>query len=80
MQALNNSGYTCQFRNEILNAGLKGYTKILATDQKGERQIFRRKEWRRAARWMEGQKRKKSWLGEYKSCIFIPPTPNSELK
>ena len=42
--------------------------------------MYRLKEWRKAARWLEGQKRKKSWLGEYKSCIFIPPTPNSELR
>ena len=60
MQALKNSGYTVQFRKEILSAGVKGYNMILAADQKGERPMFRRKEWRRAARWMEGQKRKKS--------------------
>ena len=80
MQALNNSGYTSQLRKENQNAGLKKYNKILEADQKGGRPIFWKKEWRRAARWIGGQKRKKSWLVEYKSCIFIPPTTNSNLK
>ena len=29
---------------------------------------------------MEGQRRKKTWLGDYKSCIFVPPTPDSSLQ
>ena len=31
--------------------------------------------------WMEKRKKNKSWLGPFwKSCIFVPPTPGSELK
>jgi hypothetical protein len=29
---------------------------------------------------MDNQKKKKNWLGTYKSCIFVPPTPRSELQ
>ena len=29
---------------------------------------------------MDKKKKKSSWLGSYKSCIFVPPTPGSELK
>jgi hypothetical protein len=34
------------------------------------------------SQWMEDQKLRKSknWLGSYKSCIFVPPTPDSELQ
>ena len=66
--------------NKFLIIYYKYLIKILAADKKGERPMYRLKEWRKAARWLEGKKRKKSWLGEYKSCIFIPPTPNSELR
>ena len=58
MQALKNSGYSTQFRKEILDSGLKGYNKILAADKKGERPMYRLKEWRKAARWLEGKKKK----------------------
>ena len=80
MQDLKNYGYCSKFRGEILNAGIHGYNKILEADRAGERPLYRRKGWNRAARWMEVQKRKKTWLGDYKLCIFVPPTPNSELK
>ena len=64
----------------MLNAGIYGYNKILEADKSGERLMYRMKGWNSSARWMEGQRRKKTWLGSYKSCIFVPSTPNSDLK
>ena len=29
---------------------------------------------------MDKKKKKSSWLGAYKSCIFVPPTPGSQLQ
>ena len=43
--------------------------------------MYRPKNWEVDSRRMEKQNKKKNWLGPYwKSCIFVPPTPGSELK
>ena len=55
-------------------AGLNGYNKILEADRLGEKPLYRTKGWRKSSRWLE---RKRS---NYKSCIFVPPTPGSELQ
>ena len=81
MQILKNSGYTVKFRKEILMAGLNGYNKILEADRLGEKPLYRSKGWRSSSRWLERKKKAKNWLGSnYKSCIFVPPTPGSELQ
>ena len=39
------------------------------------------KGWKESARWLEKRKKKSNWLGPFwKSSIFVPPTPGSELK
>ena len=81
MQLLKNSGYSEAFRAEILRSGLQGYNKIVAADKEGPRPMYRPREWRKSSRWLEKRRKKKSWLGPFwKSCIFVPPTPGSELK
>ena len=81
MQLLKNSGYSEKFRAEILNSGLKGYNKILKAERDGVRPIYRPKGWKESARWLEKRKKKSNWLGPFwKSSIFVPPTPGSELK
>ena len=84
MQLMKNSGYCSKFRREVLQAGLTGYNKILTADKDGTKPLFRSREWRRSARGLEAQKkrkRKKGWMGgEFKSVIFVPPTPGGELK
>ena len=73
-----------QVRKEVLQAGLTGYSKILEADAAGTKPMYRTQEWRKSAQGMEDQKLRKGkgkrWLGgDYKSCIFVPPTPGSEL-
>ena len=81
MQTLKNSGYSETFRHEILMSGLNGYNKILEADRLGDKPLYRSKEWRKSSRWMESKRKAKNWLGSnYKSCIFVPPTPGSELQ
>ena len=80
MQILKNSGYSTKFRSEILQSGLKGYNKILEDDKSGLKPMYRSKEWCKSARRMDKKKKKSSWLGTYKSCIFVPPTPGSQLQ
>ena len=81
MQMLSNSGYGEQFRAEILKSGLAGYNKILEADMAGTRPIYRSKGWNISSRRMDKQRKGKNWLGPFwKSYIFVPPTPGSELK
>ena len=75
MQVLKNSGYNSKFRREVLKSGLKGYNCILADHKSGLKPIYRPKSSRRWAK----KNKKKNWLGSFKSYIFIPPTPGSEL-
>ena len=81
MQLLKNSGYSEAFRAVILRSGLEGYNKIVAADKEEKRPMYRAKDWKKSARWLDKKKKKKNWLGPFwKSCIFVPPTPGSELK
>jgi hypothetical protein len=82
MQLLRNSGYEPTFRIEVLNSGLTAYNRILEADLAGKKPMYRSREWKKTAQGMEYQKCRKSknWLGSYKSCIFVPPTPDSELQ
>ena len=67
-------------RREVLDSGLKGYNKILEEHETGSKPMYRSKEWRKSARRMDKQRKKKSWLGNYKACIFVPPTPGGNLR
>ena len=81
MQMLSNSGYGEQFRAEIVKSGLAGFNKILESDRAGTRPIYRSKGWNVSSRRVEKRRKCKNWLGPFwKSCIFVPPTPGSELK
>ena len=43
--------------------------------------MYRLKDWNMSARRLEKRRKQKNWLGTFwKSCIFVPPTPGSELK
>ena len=81
MQLLKNSDYNTTLRKEVLKSGLVVYNKILQADLTGRRPIYRSSKWRQSSLGMEDQKVRKfkNWLGSYKSCIFVPPTPDSQL-
>ena len=81
MQLLKNSGYNEAFRIEILKSGMQGYNMILKAEKDGTRPMYRPKGWKESARWLERRRKKNNWLGSFwKSCIFVPPTPGSQLK
>ena len=81
MQLLKNSGYNQKFRSELLKSGLNGYNKILKAERDGVRPVYRPRGWNETARWLAKRRKKNNWLGPFwKSCIFVPPTPGSELK
>ena len=81
MQLLKNSGYNQKFRSELLKSGLNGYNKILKAERDGVQPVYRPRGWNETARWLAKRRKKNNWLGPFwKSCIFVPPTPGSELK
>ena len=80
MQTLKNSNYSTEFRKEVLKSGIHGYNKILDDAKNGTKPMYKPKGWKNYARWLDRQNKKKTWLGNFKSCIFVPPTPGSELK
>ena len=68
---------SCSLKQRIISE----YMQLLRNS--GKRPLYRDKKWRSSSQGLEDQKRRKAkkWLGEtYKSHIFVPPTPGSELQ
>ena len=85
------SGYSEEFRREIVRSAIKAYQKIKRQVRKGKRPLYRTKEWRKKERAKEKRKRTGNWYKrnkgkqqseneEYKSVLFVQPTRNSGLK
>lgn len=78
------SGYDQQFRYEVVRSAIDAYRRILAMDQQGIRPFYREKEWKKAERESEKKKKKRTWYKAgnkiFSSVIFVPATPESELK
>ena len=76
------SGYDQKFRAEIMNSALKAYDKLREAERLGNRPLYRHKTWNTLAREQERKTKKQNWYkrGGNKSVMFIPYTPNSELK
>ena len=82
MMRMQYSGYNKTFRAQVLKSGLNAYENVKVKDQTGEQPMYRSREWKMYTRKREKRKKKNNWFkkGEYKSVMFIPPTPKSELK
>ena len=80
MKILKNSNYSTEFRKEVLASGINGHNKIIDDEMNGTRPMYRSKGWKRSARWLDKQNKKKTRLGNFKSCVFVPPTPGSAMK
>lgn len=76
------SGYDHLFREQIARSALRAYQRILDRDKKGEQPLYRKSEWKAAAREKNKMAKKNNWFkkGGYESVVFIPATPKSELK
>ena len=82
MKRLQNSGYSTEYRIEILKSGTNGFKKQKEADQRGETPLYRPKGYRRMKRFREKKVKKRDWFkkGNKDSYIMIPATPNSKLK
>ena len=82
MKRLQFSGYDKEFRYDIYCAAKKGYQKLLDESNANIRPLHRPKTWKRSKRQLEKEEKKRSWYkrGGAESVIFVPCTPNEELK
>ena len=86
MVKLKNSGYNEKYRKEILDSACKGFQKMLEDDIKGVKPLFRNRAWNKDEREENKRKRKLNWYKNskdpkinYKSVLFVPPTPGGAL-
>ena len=76
------SGYERQFKAQTLKSALKAYKEIVKKDADGSQPMYRDKNWKKDMREKNKRKKRSGWFrkGGYRSVLFIPSTPGSELK
>ena len=81
MSRMMQHGYPQRYRVDTLNRALRIHDYMVEEDRKGERPLYRPKDWNVVSRRKEKEKKKYEWStrGGYIAPIFVPPTPNSEL-
>ena len=81
MARMQYSGYDQKFRYDVVTTALAAYKKMKEREENGETPMYRPKEWMRPERNKLKESKKKTWYkkGGYKSVIFVPCTPDSEL-
>ena len=86
MLKMKNSGYTQNYRIQILKSALKAFQKMVEEDTNGTKPLFRSKQWNIEHRTESKKNKLKNWYKngeksdvEYKSILFVPPTPGGDL-
>jgi hypothetical protein len=84
MIKLKNSGYTVQYRKQILDSALKAFEKMIDDDRAGIKPLFRYPSWNKEKRKKEKEVKVRNWYKsgnkiEYKSLLFVPVTKGSTL-
>ena len=76
------SGYDKAFRHQVVKSALSAYHTLLEKDRNGERPLHRPREWKKRERERKKRSKAQEWYGKgnYDSVLFIPATPNGELK
>ena len=73
------SGYSEQFRYEVISSGVTCYEKQLARAAQGTCPLYRPKGYKEDERRRKKMIKKRSWMRPFSTVLFCPPTPNSEL-
>ena len=86
MVKLKNSGYKKNYRIQILQSATKAFDKMVHDDKLGIKPLYRNRTWNLEERTNSKKNKKTNWYksGEkskiqYKSILFVPPTPGSML-
>ena len=73
------SGWGDREREDITKGGVKAYERKLEAARKGERPMYRPREWRSAERRKRATLRRGAWYRPADAVGFFPPTPRGEL-
>jgi hypothetical protein len=73
------SGYPEDYRAGVLQAALVGYQRQVEADAKGDKPLYRPREWRQEERRKRRGLRRAAWFRPADTVLFLPATPNSEL-
>ena len=85
MLILKQCGYVSKFRKEVLNSALSAFEKMEEDDKNGTKPMYRSAQWEKKERIERKNYKKLNWWKnaksriEYKSLLFVPPTPGGEL-
>ena len=76
------SGHNKQMRKTVVNSGLSAYRKMEENQAKGITPLHRKRQWKSKEREKMKRVKKETWYqkGGYESTIFIPATPDGELR
>jgi hypothetical protein len=73
------SGYPEGYREEVLKAGVTGFERQLEASRRGEKPLFRPREWRKDERRKRKMVRRVGWYRPADTVGFYPATPRGEL-
>ena len=76
---LRDSGYDEVYRGEIISDAVIGYERQVAASERGEKPLYRPREWRKEERQERKLLSKAAWFRTADSVSFIPATPGGEL-
>ena len=87
MIKMKNSGYSKNYRIQILNSALNAFEKMVEEDKNGTKPLYRNREWNKENRVRDKEHKRNNWYKNdtkteekiYKSILFVPPTPGSGL-
>ena len=80
MVKLKNSGYSANYRTQILKSALNAFEKMLEEDRNGTKPLYRNREWNRENRMKDKENKRNNWYKQGKeseinftSILFVPP-------
>ena len=91
MLKLKNSGYTAQYRKQIIDSAFKAFEEMVKADQSGEKPLYRDKNWKKEIRKEQKERNHLNWYKhgkskldgktniEYKTVLFVPVTKGGLL-
>ena len=86
MVKMKNSGYSVNYRSQILKSALNAFDKMQEDDRNVIKPLYRSREWDRENRMNEKENKRNHWYKNtketeinYTSILFVPPTPGSGL-
>ena len=79
MHSMMASGYSEQYRLEVLKSGLKGYQRQCEDNDNGIKPLYRPRSFQHEKRRRKKAIIKNSWYRPNDAVIFVPSTPNAQL-